>query len=65
MLRLKLKTWRVQNGLTQTDVANNLGVTKQYVSKMESSTVFSTMIRKYCDLLEIKPEQVLLEERKK
>ncbi|MFI3251885.1 MAG: helix-turn-helix transcriptional regulator [bacterium] len=65
MLKLKLKTWRVQKGLTQTDAANNLGVTKQYVSKMESSTVFSTMIRKYCDLLEIKPEQVLLEERKK
>lgn len=62
-MKLKLKTWRTEKGLTLQQVADELGFTRQYVNQMEKSTVFNHNIRNYCKLLGIDAEQVELEKR--
>ena len=60
-LRLALRGMRVQAGLTQTDMAAELGVGQSYVSKLERGENFVDVLlyAQWCQACGIKPGKAL------
>jgi transcriptional regulator with XRE-family HTH domain len=57
----RLRAFRLQRQLSQTDLATPLGVTFQQIQKYEKGTnrISSSALVKLCELLNVKPEQIL------
>lgn len=58
---LRLKTFRLQRKLSQTDLGKHLGVTFQQIQKYENGVnrLAGSRLILACSLLKIKPEQIL------
>lgn len=64
MVTNKLKSLRVLKGLKLKDMANELEITPQYLSRIESGRVDIkvSMLLKIANILEVGPNELLLEE---
>jgi transcriptional regulator with XRE-family HTH domain len=58
---VRLRAFRLQRKLSQTDLAAPLGVTFQQIQKYEKGTnrISGSALVKLCELLDVKPEQIL------
>ena len=58
---LRLKAFRQQRGLSQTDIGNKLGVSFQQVQKYERGVnrLAGSRLVIVCEVLQVKPEQIL------
>jgi transcriptional regulator with XRE-family HTH domain len=57
----RLRAFRLQRRMSQTDIGKAVGVTFQQIQKYEKGTnrVSSSTMVKLCELLDVKPEQLL------
>ena len=63
MVRDYLKRLREQNGLTMNEIAEKLGVSKQYYFMIENGerqkSMDITLVIKLCDIFQVTPETIL------
>jgi transcriptional regulator with XRE-family HTH domain len=57
----RLRAFRLQRRMSQTDIAKPLGVTFQQIQKYENgkNRISGSALVKVCELLDVKPEQIL------
>lgn len=61
-MKLSLKAWRANKDLTQSEVANKLGITKETLSSWERYRTFPDLIalRKLCEIYDCKLDDIFL-----
>lgn len=61
-MRLSLKAWRANKGLTQSEVADKIGITKDTLSSWERYKTFPDFIalKKLCEIYDCKLDDIFL-----